>query len=202
VRYRTGHKEEARTRMVVAAGRGFRRKGFGGIGVDGLAKEAEVTSGAFYGHFASKEAAFAAAVAAGMDDLATGVRAFREQYGAKWLERFVDFYLSDRRTCELGDACALQALSPEVSRGTDSVKALFEDHVVDVLKAVAEGLEGRTSHDRLDKAWALLSLLSGGVTLARAVADPAQSKAIASGIRKAALALTQGREAPVTKKPE
>lgn len=199
MRYNTGHKEEARTRMVAAAGRGFRRKGFGGIGVDGLAKEAEVTSGAFYGHFASKEAAFEAAVAAGMDDLAAGVRFFREQHGAKWLERFVDFYVGERRTCELGEACALQALSPEVSRGTDGVKALFEEHMLDVLKAVAEGLEGRTPQERLDKAWGLLSLLSGGVTLARAVADPAQSKAIASGIRKAALSLATGREAPVSK---
>lgn len=198
MRYATGHKEEARARMVAAAGRGFRRKGFGGIGVDGLAKEAEVTSGAFYGHFASKEEAFEAAVAAGMDDLVTGVRFFREQYGAKWLERFVDFYLGERRTCELGEACALQALSPEVSRATDAVKALFEERMLDVLKAVAEGIEGRTSQERLDKAWGLLSLLSGGVTLARAVADTAQSKAIASGIRKASLALAQGRDVPVS----
>lgn len=117
---------------------------------------------------------------------------------ARWLERFVDFYLSDRRTCELGEACALQALTPEVSRGTDAVKAAFEEHMLEVLNAVAGGLEGRTSQERLAKAWALLSLLSGGVTLARAVADPAQSKAIASGIRKAALWLATGREAPVS----
>ncbi|MBR0777572.1 TetR/AcrR family transcriptional regulator [Bradyrhizobium diazoefficiens] len=196
MRYRTGHKEEARLRMVAAAGRGFRRKGFGGIGVDGLAKEAEVTSGAFYGHFASKEAAFEAVVALGIDDLANGVRSFRELHGAKWLDRFVDFYLGERRTCELGEACALQALSPEVSRGTDELKALFQDHMAGVLKAVADGIEGRTSQERYDKAWALLSLLSGGVTLARSVADPAQSKAIASGIRKAALSLVQARSAP------
>jgi TetR/AcrR family transcriptional repressor of nem operon len=198
VRYTTGHKEEARARMVAAAGRGFRRRGFGGIGVDGLAKEAEVTSGAFYGHFASKEAAFEAAIAAGMDDLTTGVRIFREQHGAKWLERFVDFYLGERRTCELGEACALQALSPEVSRGSDAARALFEHHMLEVLKAVADGIEGRTPQERLDKARAVLSLLSGGVTLARAVADPAQSKAIASGVRKATLSLAKGRDVPTS----
>jgi hypothetical protein len=71
--------------------------------------------------------------------------------------------------------------------------------MLDVLKATADGIEGRTSQERLDKAWGLLSLLAGGVTLARAVADPAQSKAIASGIRKAALALAKGRDAPVGK---
>ncbi|CCE01238.1 TetR/AcrR family transcriptional regulator [Bradyrhizobium sp. STM 3809] len=193
MRYKTGHKEEARGRMIAAAGRGFRRKGFGGIGVDGLAKEAEVTSGAFYGHFASKEAAFEAAVATGLDDLAAGVRALQAEHGARWLERFVDFYLNERRTCDVGDACALQALSPDVARGSASAKAVFMEHMDGVLRAVADGLEGRTSQDRLDKAWSLLSLLSGGVTLARAVSDPAQSKAIAVGIRKGALALAAGR---------
>jgi TetR/AcrR family transcriptional regulator, transcriptional repressor for nem operon len=49
MQYKTGHREEARAHMIAAAGRGFRRKGFGGIGVDGLAKEAEVTSGVSIG---------------------------------------------------------------------------------------------------------------------------------------------------------
>ena len=48
MRYGPGLKQEARTKILDAAGRGFRRLGFGGIGVDGLAKEAGVTSGAFY----------------------------------------------------------------------------------------------------------------------------------------------------------
>jgi TetR/AcrR family transcriptional repressor of nem operon len=45
MRYGPDHKEEARSRILHAAGRGFRRLGFGGVGVDGLAKEAGVTSG-------------------------------------------------------------------------------------------------------------------------------------------------------------
>ena len=60
VRYGKGHKEESRQRIVAAAGRGFRKLGYGGIGVDGLAREANVTHGAFYGHFRSMAEAFRA----------------------------------------------------------------------------------------------------------------------------------------------
>ena len=56
--YREEQKKLTRQRIVDAAGRGFRRGGYGGIGVDGLAKEAGMTSGAFYVHFDSKKAAF------------------------------------------------------------------------------------------------------------------------------------------------
>lgn len=69
VRYAKGHKQESRARIVAAAGRGFRRLGYGGIGVDGLAREADVTHGAFYGHFRSKAEAFRAAVVAGLREL-------------------------------------------------------------------------------------------------------------------------------------
>ena len=49
---------DARERLVEAAGRGFRTGGFGGAGVDALAKGAGLTSGAFYAHFDSKAEAF------------------------------------------------------------------------------------------------------------------------------------------------
>jgi AcrR family transcriptional regulator len=187
MRYKEGHKEEARARMIAAAGRGFRRRGFGGIGVDGLAKEADVTSGAFYGHFASKEAAFKEAVVKGMEELRAGVMSFRETRGPKWLEGFVDFYLGYKRTCDLADSCALQSLSPEVGRSDPETRAAYEAGMLKVVEAVADGLEGGSLADRKKRAWALLSLLSGGVTLARAVEDEQISSKIAGSIRSAAL---------------
>ena len=46
-RYSAGHKQESLSRIVNATGRGFRKHGFSGIGVDDLAKEAGVTHAAF-----------------------------------------------------------------------------------------------------------------------------------------------------------
>jgi AcrR family transcriptional regulator len=193
MRYKTGHREEARARLVAAAGRGFRRRGFGGIGVDGLAKEADVTSGAFYGHFPSKEAAFKEAVVAGLEELRAGVASFREEYGAKWLEAFVDFYLGHKRTCDLGESCALQSLSPEVGRSDADIRAVYEAGMLRVVETVAEGLSGGAMEERKKRAWALLSILSGGVTLARAVADAKVSNRIAASVRSAALRAAEGQ---------
>jgi TetR/AcrR family transcriptional repressor of nem operon len=187
-RYAPGHKEQARARILAAVGRGFRKRGYGGIGVDGLAKEAEVTSGALYGHFASKEAAFKAAVVSGIDELRAGVEALRAEHGARWLEVFVDFYLGHRRVCDLSESCALQSLTPEVQRADAETKVAFEAGMTRVARAVADGLSGNSDADRLQRAWALLAILSGGVTLARAVADPALSDGIATSIRNGAIA--------------
>ena len=187
MRYKAGHKEEARTRMVAAAGRGFRRLGFGGIGVDGLAKEAEVTSGAFYGHFSSKGEAFEAALVAGLQELRIAVENLRAEHGARWIEVFVDFYLGQKRVCELGSSCALQSLTSEVQRADAGIKTIYEAEIGGVVNAVAEGLPGRSRKDRRARAWALLAILSGGVTMARAVADKDVSAAIAAACRVAAL---------------
>ena len=155
MRYGPGHKEEARSNILSAAGRGFRRLGYGGIGVDGLAKEAGVTSGAFYGHFPSKADAFKAAAVAGLVELREAIEHLRATQGDSWLEKFVDFYMSVRRTCELGESCALQSMTPEVARADPDTKAAYETEMVRVVDAVAQGLSRGTLTARRKSAWAI-----------------------------------------------
>lgn len=192
MRYEPDHKEEARTKILQAAGRGFRRLGFGGVGVDGLAKEAGMTSGAFYGHFPSKAEAFKAASVAGLVQLREAIEDLRAKQGDAWLESFVDFYLSVRRTCDPGESCALQSLTPEVARADHDTKAAFEAELVRVVEAVAEGLPDGALPARRKTAWAILSILSGGVSIARSAADPKTGWQIAAAIKAAIIALTGG----------
>lgn len=193
MRYGPGHKEEARARIIAAAGRGFRARGFGGIGVDGLAKEAQVTSGAFYGHFPSKEAAFRDVVVAGIEELRVAVEGLRAEYGEDWIAPFVDFYLGQKRLCDLGASCALQSLTPDVQRASEEIRAAFEGEIRQLVDAVADGLPGSDLEMRQGRALALLSILSGSVTLARSVADPAMGDAIAVAARMAALVICGDR---------
>jgi AcrR family transcriptional regulator len=193
MRYGPDHKEEARSRILHAAGRGFRRLGFGGVGVDGLAKEAGVTSGAFYGHFPSKAEAFKAASVDGLVQLRAAIEELRAKEGDAWLDKFVDFYLSVRRTCDPGESCALQSLTPEVARADRDTKVAFETELLRVVEAVAEGLPNGTLPARRKTAWSLLSILSGGVSIARSTADPKIGTQIAGAIKGAILALTDGR---------
>jgi AcrR family transcriptional regulator len=190
MRYGPGHKDEARSRILNAAGRGFRRLGFGGIGVDGLAKDAGVTSGAFYGHFPSKAEAFKAAAVAGLVQLREAIEDLRAREGEDWLATFVDFYMSVRRTCDLSESCALQSLTPEVARADHGTRTAYEAELLKVAEAVAQGLPNGPLPARRKTAWAILAMLSGGVSLARSAADPRTGAQIAAGIKSAVMALT------------
>ncbi len=183
-------KSEAHQHILDAVGRGFRKKGYSGIGVDGLANEAGLTSGAFYGHFTSKEKAFLEALEAGLDEVHDAITALQKDHGDDWLAAFADFYLQDRRTCDPAQACALQSLSGDVARMSEPVRRMYQNKLAQIAAAIASGMPG-ANQQRHDKAWALLSLLTGAVTLARAGVDKAQSEAIATGARAMAMALVR-----------
>jgi AcrR family transcriptional regulator len=184
----SGKKEESRARILASAGRGFRGQGFGGLGVDGLAKAAGVTSGAFYAHFKSKAEAFREAVRAGMGDLAAGVEGFRAE-GGDWIGRFVDFYLGERRRAPLAESCALQSLTGEVARADAETRAIYEAQLSVVIAALTEGAPAAPAADRRAWAIALLALLSGGVSMARAVNDAKLAEEIAAAVARTATAL-------------
>lgn len=183
-----GQKEAGRAKVLASAGKGFRQRGFGGLGIDAIAKQAGVTSGAFYAHFKSKAEAFRESVVAGLVELRLGVGRFKSRFGVHWKQHFIEFYLTERRTCDLGDSCALQSLSADVARADDATKAMFEAELRQVIEAVESGQNGPT-HVNREQAIVLLALLSGGVTLARAVKDPEFSAEIAAAIKTAAMQL-------------
>jgi TetR/AcrR family transcriptional regulator, transcriptional repressor for nem operon len=189
MRYSAEHKQNTHARILDAAGRLFRQEGYGGSGVDRLAKAAGVTNGAFYGHFKSKSEAFRTAVLAGLDELRLGIAALKASHGKRWLRRFIDFYLGPKRTCDIGQGCALASLSSEVMRSDPETRRAYEAELRRIIDEIAPSLPGGTSGKRGESAIALLALLSGGVTLARAVADPALSQRIADSVGRLALAV-------------
>lgn len=181
----TSKKEASRQRLVTAAGRAFRKHGFEGIGVDGLAKGAKLTSGAFYFHFPSKLHAFVEILKVGLEDLKNTVQNFQTTDRRSWLSAFTAFYMGSRRTCDLSEGCALSALSSDVERAGYAAQSVYEAELFDLSSALAQGLEPGGNMTAREQAWALLAMLSGGVTMARAVDDPALSDEIAAAVRKA-----------------
>jgi TetR/AcrR family transcriptional regulator, transcriptional repressor for nem operon len=190
MRYSSEHKQETRSRILDAAGQVFRREGYGGSGIDGLTKAAGVTNGAFYGHFKSKSEAFRTVVLAGLEQLHTAIAGLKADMGKRWLKTFIDFYLGPKRTCDIGESCALPAFSPEMTRADADTRHAYEVELLRLIDDVSSGLPHRLSSEREEKAIALLALLSGGVTLARAVPDPELSERIAKAISKQATLMT------------
>jgi len=184
VRYARGHKEEARARLLDAMGRGFRRQGYG-VGVNDLAKEAGVTSGALYGHFRSKAEAFREALALGLDGLRAGIEAYRATHGARWGEAFAAFYLGAAHRRDIAGGCALPSLSAEVGRADEAARGTYEAAMLRVAGTIADGLPSGSEEQRRRAAWEMLALLAGGTIIARGVLDEAVAEEIASAIRGA-----------------
>src|SRR5438270_11231178 len=101
---------ENRARIVETAARLFREKGFDGIGLNAIMKEAGLTHGGFYGHFSSKE------------DLAAEAVARAVERGTGWQSRytnvadFVSDYLSESHFTDRTNGCVLAALGGDVAR--------------------------------------------------------------------------------------
>lgn len=191
---RSEQKEQTRQRIVEAAARGFRSSGYG-LGVDGLARQAGVTSGAFYVHFGSKSEAFAEAVRHGLQELEAGVRQMQAEHGRNWWPAFVRFYLGFKRTCDLAESCSLQSLTPELARADENARRAFDAGFEAVARAVLEGPKSPGAPRSFEAACLALSTLVGAVTLARA----AGGTALAAGIAEAAGQALLGRHwAPET----
>lgn len=168
-----------RARMLAAAARCFREYGYDGVGIDGLARAADVTSGAFYGHFRSKAAAFHAVVSEGLSRLAAGIERFRQRSGAGWLAGFAEFYLSPAHRRDIAGGCALPSLSPDVGRADESTRADYQADLILIAETLAADLPGAPGREA---AWPLLAQLLGGVVLARAVPDATIGDEIAAAI--------------------
>jgi AcrR family transcriptional regulator len=178
-------KELTHQRILEAVHSGFRKHGYDGAGVDGLAKEAEVTSGAFYAHFGSKAGAFREAIHVGLTQVKEAVENLQETYGDNWLDEFSDFYLGEKRCSDLSNSCAMQSLTPEVTRSDDETRSIFESDILEVVEIFAQGLSEKDDKKNSEKAWATISMLIGGVTLARAVKDPRLADSIANSVKSA-----------------
>ena len=187
MRYKSGQKEKTRRKMLEAASRSFRSHGYSGIGVDGLAKAAGVTSGAFYSHFGSKDAAFDAALATGLNEVIEAVPKFQSEHQANWVRAFAEYYLGKPHRSDLACGCAMATLTPEVVRSGAEVHTVFEKKMTLIADIVARGLVGTSDEDCRARAWAMLSVLIGGLTVARAMKSAKATDEVAEAVKAAAI---------------
>jgi len=178
-------KEATHQRMLDSIHKDFRQHGYDGTGVDGLAKNAGVTSGAFYSHFGSKAKAFQEVVAEGVQQFTNAVEYYQQEYGEHWLEEFTNFYLGEKRTCDLSESCALQSLTVEVSRHNKETRSVFEGELTNAAHTFNKGMNSMDNDSATSEAWVTIAMLIGGATLARAVNDPELAETIVHSIKSA-----------------
>ncbi|MBY0469405.1 MAG: TetR/AcrR family transcriptional regulator [Burkholderiaceae bacterium] len=180
-------KQLTHDRIVTTAARAIRRGGFQGVGVADIMKEAGLTHGGFYAHFASRNALLAEALArAGQEGVARVAKevALRRKQGASALRALVEYYLAERHLAATEKMCAVAALASEMPRQPPEVRDAAAQRVRGLMTLVEHSLpaEVPASHARL-----IACQLVGALQLARALGNNAEGKALLAASREALL---------------
>jgi TetR/AcrR family transcriptional repressor of nem operon len=187
MRYPADQKERARQALLEAGARTLKTSGFDGIGVDGLAAAAGVTSGAFYSNFANKQAMLEAVIEAGVGEpfLSDTDSATRPEGRAR-LVALLEEYINEAHVAGPAGGCVMPALSADVSRADAPVKDAYQRKMSALVTRIAELLDGGES-DRQRRAWSIVALMVGSIVISRGLPDQNEPRtaAIDSALRTA-----------------
>ncbi|RSZ45984.1 MULTISPECIES: TetR/AcrR family transcriptional regulator [unclassified Variovorax] len=174
------NKEQSHARIVQTAAARFREEGVDGVGVSDLMKEAGLTHGGFYRHFASRDELVAEAVESALSDGSRAVEAVAASKASRQVvaATLVDAYLSTAHRDSLATSCAVTTLAGDVARSNERARAAYTQQVNTYLDLLANLAAAEKSKGKRAKAIAALSSLVGAVSLSRAVNDEALSREI------------------------
>jgi len=186
MRYSKEHKAQAKAAIVREAGRTLKENGFHGVGVDGLAASAQVTSGALYSNFANKEAVLEEVVATQLGIEFARLADKEPAERRALLRESLRVYLSDLHREDPGHGCVMPSLSADVARASDSVREAYRHRMVDVIAILAPAMRGK-KEEQVQLAWALLASIVGAITIARALPSGDQAQAVLDAVLESVL---------------
>jgi TetR/AcrR family transcriptional repressor of nem operon len=169
---RVSKEKAAQNRVAIldAASRLFRKRGIDGVGVAEIAKEAGLTHGALYAHFASKDALVAEAFSHGFQGNMAKVRA-RTGNQRPSFEDHLGGLLSTRTRDNLEKGCPLAASASEIGRQGDAVSSRFTQAFGEMVALFEDSLEAGIPASRKRRlAIAAVAAQIGAIAVSRAVA--------------------------------
>jgi AcrR family transcriptional regulator len=182
---RSNAKEASHERIVHAAARAIRRSGYDGTGVADIMKEAGLTHGAFYAHFASREAMLAeAADRAGAESNALAASIVASVPPDQALQALMQVYLSKDHLAGIETGCPVSALGSEMPRQSPEVRLAATRRIKEMIDLVARQLPDWGQPSAHERALVTVATMVGTLVLARAVDDAALSDALCNASLK------------------
>jgi TetR/AcrR family transcriptional regulator, transcriptional repressor for nem operon len=193
MRYSPEHKAETHARIVRKASVRLREKGAHGVGVADLMKEAGLTHGGFYAHFASREALVIEAFGDAMDRSTERWRkVLAELAPEQRLLAIIDGYLGPQHRDDVGHGCAIPALGAEIARESPKTRKAFAAKLEAMVDLFAENILDVPPKVARKRASAMLATLMGTLVMARVAGSSEFSDEILDAGRSAALACAYG----------
>jgi TetR/AcrR family transcriptional repressor of nem operon len=181
---RTANKEATHERIVSVAARAIRRSGYEGTGVADIMKEAGLTHGGFYAHFASRDAMLAeAAQRACVESSKVTANVVSEAPAGQALASLLGVYLSQAHLENADSGCPLAALGSETSRQGPEVRRVITRHLKELIDGVARQSPDWGTTAAHERATVTVATMVGALLLARAVDE----RSLSDGLLKSAL---------------
>lgn len=172
-------KEATHARIVDAAARAVRVKGYGGVGVADIMKDVGLTHGGFYAHFDSRADLLAeAADRAGADGVEGLSRVAASAPPEKALMALIDAYLSREHLESPDSGCPIAAAGTEVARQEPAVRRAATRRTKELVGLIERQMPNWGQPGSHEQALAILSCLVGSLVIARASDDEQFSKSV------------------------
>lgn len=173
-RYSIEHKARTRSRILAAADKLMKQKGIEAASVDAVMRDAGLTVGGFYAHFASKDALAGEALLYGLE---ANVGRLLERLAPitdphEWVRALIRHYLAQADDPELGHACPMTLLLPELARAGRDAQNAFAERTGALLERIAGHFPEVPGMSRREAALAVYTSCVGAVTIARALPAP------------------------------
>lgn len=178
-----------RERILEVAAKLFRERGFDGIGVADLMRQAGFTHGGFYGHFSSKEELMAQACARSFAEKVALWHEKRELDVDRPLASAAKYYLTAEHRDNPGTGCPTATLAIDVSRQAPPIRRVFTEGLRQLVECLTAKLPGNSRAAKRKKALSAWAALVGAMILARAVDEPELSDEILCAVADSISAL-------------
>jgi len=184
VRYPPGHKLETHQKIVKDASRRVRAHGLSGAAVAAVMKDAGLTHGGFYKHFASKDDLLLESLREGFREIEAVLAEAAKQSPAReaW-KAIVRTYLS-LDLCEHPErACPLAALSPELARADKRMRPRIVAELANYKNRMVPFMPGRRTVDKERAFFAIFSTMVGAINIARLLPDRTMREKVLASTR-------------------
>ncbi len=189
-------KVKTHKRIVAIASKRFREEGLAGVGIAELMKQAGLTVGGFYKHFASRDDLVAEALVSALEMWKRQINAAASGGGPPvTYKSLVGDYLSEAHRNHPGTGCPVSALAGDIARSDKQTRALVTGKIRDNIELIANLVRDTSQPDKRAKgkrqtdkgvirAHAILTYcaLVGGISVARAVSDEQLSQEILKNV--------------------
>ena len=184
MRYQPEHKAETHQKIVKDASRRIRNEGMNGAAVSAVMRDAGLTHGGFYKHFASKDELLMESLGEAFQEISERLiqAAGQSKPETAW-KAIVKAYLSLEYCDHVEYGCPLPALAPELARADPSMKSRIFEELKKYRSRMLPFMPGQRIADKERAFFSIFSTMVGAIEIARMLPEPAMRERVLASAR-------------------